>query len=329
MANATNSTNGHHVDAADKKVHDIIILGSGPAGYSAALYAARAHREPMLITGNEIGGQVALTYEVENYPGFPEGLTGPDLVERMQKHAEKFGTQIQMDYITEVDLSKPPFRLKGYSGEYYAKALIISTGATPRKLGLEQEVRLTGRGVSYCGTCDGFFFREKEVVVVGGGDSALEEADFLTKFATKVTIIHRRDSFRAGATLQSRVARNKKIGVIWNSVIEEILGDDKVTGIRLKNVETGEIWEQPTDGVYVVIGHIPNNQMYEGQLDIDNGYIVVDSQMRTSIPGVWAAGEAADSVFRQVITSAGMGAAAAIAADRWLSEHEGEEETPV
>jgi thioredoxin reductase (NADPH) len=317
-ANRKTTTNGNK-----REVHDIIIIGSGPAGLSTALYAARAHRKPLVITGNELGGQVSITNEVENYPGFPEGLTGPELVDRMQKHAERFGAQVQIDYISEVDFSRRPFRLTGYNGDYFAKAVIIASGARPRLLEISGETKLTGRGVSYCGTCDGYFFQGKEIVVVGGGDSALEEGVFLTKYATKVTIIHRRDQFRAGATLQARARKNDKIDVIWDTIVTEIIGDEAVRAVRLKNLKTGQEWERPIDGVFIFIGHIPNNDLYEGQLEFDElGYLVVDREMRSSVEGIWVAGEAADPIFRQVVTSAGTGAAAAMAADRWLSEHE-------
>ncbi|MFQ5614700.1 MAG: thioredoxin-disulfide reductase [Anaerolineae bacterium] len=328
---STNAADGNDNGSQPAEVREMIIIGSGPAGLSAALYAARAHLKPLVITGNELGGQVSVTNEVENYPGFPEGLTGPELVERMQRQAERFGAEIQLDYISNVDLSQRPFRLTGYNGDYYAKSLVIATGATARKLEVPGEVELTGRGVSYCGTCDGWFFQDKEVVVVGGGDSALEEAIFLTKFATKVTIIHRRDRFRAGATLQARARKNDKIDVIWDHVVTEVGGEGKVEYVGLKNVKTGETWQKPTEGVFIFIGHTPNSDLFDGQLDIDEaGYLNVDSRMRTDIEGIWAAGEIADSVFRQVVTSAGMGAAAAIDAERWLSEHEGEvEDEPV
>jgi thioredoxin reductase (NADPH) len=305
--------------AQEDKVYDLIIIGSGPAGFAAALYAGRAHLDTLLITGNEIGGQVATTWDVDNYPAFPDGITGPELVERMQKHAEKFGARVEMDYITTVDLSQRPFTLTGYSGQYLARALVVATGASPRKLSVPGEQELTGRGVSYCGTCDGWFFQDKEVVVVGGGDSALEEALFLTKYASKVTIIHRRDELRAGASLQKRAQENPKVHYIWDSVVEEIVGEKAVSAVKLRNVKTDEISELPIDGVFVFIGHIPNTQLFEGQLDVDDhGYLVTDKRMRTNVEGVWVGGEAGDPTFRQVITSAGMGAAAAIEAQRWL-----------
>ena len=297
----------------------MLIIGSGPAGLSAALYAARANLEPVLLTGMELGGQVSLTHIVENYPGFPEGIGGSELVELFQKQAERFGATVEFDTATEVDLSQHPFRVITYNTEYVADALIISTGATPRHLGVNSETELTGRGVSYCATCDGWFFKEKDVVVVGGGDSALEEALFLTRYVNSVTIIHRRDELRAGAILQKRAASNPKVKFIWDTNVTEILGDDAVTGVTLKNVKTGEITEQTTDGVFIFIGHLPNNDLFQDQLEMDDlGYLEVDDHMQTNIPGVYAAGEIADPVFRQVITSAGMGAAASMQAIHFI-----------
>ena len=297
----------------------MLIIGSGPAGLSAALYAARANLEPVLLTGMELGGQVSLTHIVENYPGFPEGIGGSELVELFQKQAERFGATVEFDTATEVDLSQHPFRVITYNTEYVADALIISTGATPRHLGVNSETELTGRGVSYCATCDGWFFKEKDVVVVGGGDSALEEALFLTRYVNSVTIIHRRDELRAGAILQKRAASNPKVKFIWDTNVIEILGDDAVTGVTLKNVKTGEITEQTTDGVFIFIGHLPNNDLFQDQLEMDDlGYLEVDDLMQTNIPGVYAAGEIADPVFRQVITSAGMGAAASMQAIHFI-----------
>jgi thioredoxin reductase (NADPH) len=301
------------------ETHDVIVIGSGPAGYTAALYTSRAHLDTLVIAGEAVGGQVATTWEVDNYPGFPEGLTGPELVERLQKHSERFGARLEMDQVTNVDLSQHPFRLVGYARTYFARALIVAVGASPRKLDVPGERRLTGRGVSYCGTCDGWFFQDKQVAVIGGGDSALEEALFLTRFASKVTIIHRRDQLRAGPALQSRVERNGKIGYLWNTVVEEILGEKTVQSLCLRHVNTGEITEFPVDGVFVFIGHIPNTDIFQGQLDTDElGYIKTDQHRRTSVAGVWVAGEAGDPHYRQVITSAGMGAMAAIEAQRWL-----------
>jgi thioredoxin reductase (NADPH) len=305
-----------------EKIYDVIVIGSGPAGLSAALYAGRAHLDTLVLTGSEIGGQVSLTSEVDNYPGLAEGLTGPELVQKLQAHAERFGAQVQIDTITAVDLKQRPFRLSGYNGEYRARALVLSTGASPRKLNVPGEAEFTGRGVSYCATCDGWFFRDKEVIVVGGGDSALEEALFLTRYAKKVTLVHRRDELRAGPALQKRAFANEKIGFIWNAAVKEIVGENAVKGVRLVNTQTGAEWEQAADGVFIFIGHIPNTDLFKGQLEIDeNGYLITDKRMFTGVEGVWAAGEVADSVFRQVITSAGMGAAAAIQAQRWLDEH--------
>ena len=318
------STPSSSSNSDTSQVRDLIIIGSGPAGLSAALYAARANLNPLVITGNEIGGQIGTTSEVENYPGFT-GETGPELVEVFQAQAERFGAETKFDWIQSVDLSQRPFKLTGGDGDYYARSLIIATGASFRKLQVPGESEFTGRGVSYCATCDGFFFRDKEIVMVGGGDSALEEAIFLTKFAKKVTIIHRRDELRAGFALENRARKNEKINFIWDTVVTKINGDDKVTSIELRNVKTGETWTHRTDGVFIAIGHIPNSDLFKGQLDIDDdGYLITDKYLRTQIEGVWAAGEITDSVFRQAITSAGMGAAAAIAAERWLSEQENE-----
>lgn len=320
--NKHDSHNSYHPN----EVRETIILGSGPSGLAAALYAGRANLKPLVITGNEIGGQIGLTSEVENYPGFT-GETGPDLVEVMKAQAERFGAEIKIDYITQVDLSRRPFKLTGYEGDYYAKSLIIATGASFRKLQVPGEQELTGKGVSYCATCDGFFFRDKEVVVVGGGDSAMEEAIFLTKFARKVAIIHRRDQLRAGYILESRAKKNNKIEFIWDTIVTKINGDEAVTGVELKNVKTGQTWTRQTDGVFVAIGHIPNSDLFKSQLNIDQqGYLIVDRRLRTNVEGVWAAGEVSDPIFKQAITSAGMGAAAAIEAERWLSEQEDEVE---
>lgn len=297
----------------------VLILGTGPAGLSAALYAARADLEPVVLTGMTHGGQVSLTFNVENYPGFPEGITGNDLVEAFQKQAERFGARLEYDTATQVDLSQRPFVVQAYNNTYLADSLIVATGATPRHLEIPGEKELTGRGVSYCATCDGWFFKEKEVIVVGGGDSALEEAIFLTRFARSVTVIHRRDAFRAGALLQERAKSNPKIHFILDTVLSEIQGQDAVKAVRMKNLKTGQESEMSVDGVFVFIGHTPNTQMFEGQLELEaGGYIITDRLMRTNVPGVFAAGEAADPHYRQVITSAGMGAAAAIQANHFL-----------
>jgi len=304
-------------------VENVIIIGSGPAGLTAALYTARANLEPLVFTGNEIGGQVSITNEVENYPGFPEGLTGPELVEKFQKQAERFGARVEYAEVTEVDLDVHPFRVRSYDSEHEAKAIIVATGASARKLGVPGEVDFTGRGVSYCATCDGFFFRNKDVVVVGGGDSALEEGVFLTKFASRVRIIHRRDQLRAGFALQERAKRNEKIEFVWDTIVTEIHGNGAVESVQVKNVKTGEISTLNTEGVFVYIGHYPNSQLFKGVLDMDeHGYLTTDRLTRTSLPGVFAAGEITDSVFRQVVTSAGEGCKAAIQVERYLAELE-------
>ncbi len=300
----------------------VLILGSGPAGLAAALYAGRAELNPVVLTGLEVGGQVTLTEIIENYPGFPDGVKGPELAERFKKQAERFGARLVMDVATEVDLKQRPLVVKTYSTTYLTDVLIITTGASPRKLNVPGEEEYTGRGVSYCATCDGWFFQDKDVIVVGGGDSAVEEGLFLTRYARTVTIVHRRDQLRAGPLLQRRARANPKIKYIFNTVVEEILGDgEQVTGVRLKNLKTGEVYEKPIDGVFIFVGYIPNTKLFEGQLELDErGYIKVHDWVYTSIPGVFAAGEVADPVYRQVITSAGMGAAAAIAAGHYLDE---------
>lgn len=305
----------------------VIIIGSGPAGFTAALYTARANLEPLVITGDALGGQVAITYEVENYPGFPEGISGPDLVETFRKQAERFGARIEYDYVNEVHFNfGPPFTVKTRSGkEYQAESVIVTTGASARLLEVPGESEYTGKGVSYCATCDGFFFRGKDVVVVGGGDSALEEAIFLTKFATHVRIIHRRDSLRAGQILQDRAKRNEKISFIWDTVVEEILGDasGKVTGVKVRNLKTGETGQLQTEGVFVFIGHYPNSSLFEGQLDMtEDKYLITDAHLQTNIEGVFAAGEIQDHVFKQVATSVGQGCAAAMSATRYMELRE-------
>ncbi|NOY97943.1 MAG: thioredoxin-disulfide reductase [Chloroflexi bacterium] len=301
----------------------VLVIGSGPAGFAAALYAARAELEPLVLTGMELGGQAALTNTIENYPGFPEGVGGSELGDLFQRQAERFGARVEFDTATSVDLSQRPFYVKTESGEYRAEALIIATGASPNHLDVPGESELTGKGVSYCATCDGWFFKDKKVVVVGGGDSALEEALYLTRHAATVTIVHRRDELRAGLILQRRAKENPKIDYIWDTVVTGIVGEEKVEAVRLKNVKTGEESTFETDGVFIFIGHTPNTQIFEGQLEMDDlGYLVVDSLMQTSVPGVYAAGEAADPHFRQVITSAGMGAGAAIQAGRFLEAQE-------
>ena len=297
----------------------ILVLGSGPTGFSAALYAARAELKPVVLTGMQLGGQAALTYTIENYPGFPEGVGGPQLGELFQKQAENFGSVTEFDVANEVDLSKRPFKVTTDSGEYLADTLVIGTGASPNHLEIPGEVELTGRGVSYCATCDGWFFKDKKVVVVGGGDSALEEGIFITRYASSVTIVHRRDELRAGAILQTRAMNHPKIDFIWDTIVTETVGTDKLEAVKLKNVKTGDETIMETDGLFIFIGHTPNTQMFIDKLDMnDRGYIRVNEKMETNVPGVFAAGEAADPHFRQVVTSAGMGAAAAIQATRFL-----------
>ena len=301
---------------------NVVIIGSGPAGLTAALYTARANLNPLLITGNELGGQVSITYEVENYPGFPDGATGPEIVEAMRKQAEKFGARTEINEVIEVDFKQgSPFHIKTHSEEYAAKAVIVCTGASPKRLGVPGEDKFIGRGVSFCATCDGFFFRNKDIVVVGGGDSALEEGLFLTRFANHVRVVHRRDTLRAGPTLSRRALTNDKMSFIWDTTVEEIEGNGKVEGVVMKNKKTGAVETLPTDGVFVYIGHYPNTDIFQGQLAMDDhNYLITDKSMRTSVEGVYAAGEVQDSVYRQVVTSAGQGCQAAMMAERWLAE---------
>ena len=304
-------------------MEELIIVGSGPAGFTAGIYAGRAQLSPLLITGSAPGGLMALTSEIENYPGFPQGLTGQELTQLMQQQAERFGARVQMDEVTAVDLSIHPFKVTAYGDEYVAQALIVTTGTSPSKLGVPGEAELTGRGVSYCATCDGFFFQDRKVVVVGGGDSALEEAIFLTKFATQVYVVHRRDRLRAEKIFQERAFRNEKIEFIWNTVVTDILGDGRVTGVRLKNVKTEEESVLETDGVFIYVGAIPNTGFLEGQLELDDrGYIVTDRQCHTSVPGVFAAGDVQERVLKQVSTAVGSGAMAAMEAEKFIAELE-------
>jgi thioredoxin reductase (NADPH) len=300
----------------------VLVLGSGPAGLSAALYAARAELEPIVLTGTQLGGQASTTHTIENYPGFPDGVGGAEIGELFQKQAERFGAKVEFGTATSVDLSSRPFKVVSDSGTYLAETLIVTTGATPIHLEVPGEYELTGRGVSYCATCDGWFFKEKEVIVVGGGDSALEEALFLTRYARSITIIHRRDTLRAGAILQKRAMNEPKINFIWDTVVTSVTGSDKVNGVVVKNVKTGNISELKTDGIFIFIGHKPNTELFNGQLELDElGYIKTNMKMATNIPGVFSAGEVSDPYFRQVITSAGMGAGAAIEAIRFLESH--------
>ncbi|MCA9862644.1 MAG: thioredoxin-disulfide reductase [Thermomicrobiales bacterium] len=304
------------------KKERVVIIGSGPAGLSSALYTARAQLKPVVIVGNQLGGQAAITNEIENYPGFPGGLSGPDLVDKMKEHAESFGAEFVYDLVESVDFSNgSPFRVKTMMDEYSADAVIVTIGADPRKLGVAGENEGVGKGVSYCGTCDGFFFRGREIVVVGGGDSALEEAIFLTRFASKVTVIHRRDSLRASKVLQQRAQENPKIAFIWNSVVDAVVGSDHVEGLRLRNIATGEESTLPVDGVFVAVGHKPNTDLVAGQIELDaHGYIAKQDAdtTATNIPGVFAAGDVRDRRYRQAITSAGDGCRAAMDAERWL-----------
>lgn len=307
---------------AENKVENAVIIGSGPAGLAAALYAARAELSPLVLTGTEFGGQASLTHMIENYPGYPEGVGGIEMGELFRKQAERFGARIEFETASAVDLSSRPFKIEIFGRTILAETLIITTGASPIHLGVPGEVELTGRGVSYCGTCDGWFFKDKKVVVVGGGDSAIEEGIFLTRFATSVTVVHRRDELRASAILQRRAFDNPKISFIWDSVVTEIQGEEAVRAVTLKNVKTGDVSELVIDGVFIFIGHRPNTELFKGQLAMtDAGYLVVDEKMRTNVPGVFAAGEVMDPLYRQVVTSAGMGAAAAIQATRFLEEN--------
>jgi thioredoxin reductase (NADPH) len=319
------STQGSSGVTPESEPVRVLILGSGPAGLSAALYAARADLNPIVLTGLELGGQVSLTYIVENYPGFPDGIGGMEMVDLFQKQAERFGARVEVDSAAEVDLSMRPFRVRTQNGKIYlAETLIIATGASARHLDVPGETELTGRGVSYCATCDGWFFKQKDVIVVGGGDSALEEGIFLTRYADSVTIVHRRDELRAGPILEARAKSNPKVKFQLNSVVKRISGNGSVKSVRLQDTVTGDEREQSTEGVFIFVGHTPNTQLFTGQLEMDErGYLIVDKQMRTNIPGVFAAGEVADPHFRQVITSAGMGAAAAMSAGHFLDEDVG------
>lgn len=308
----------------ETEVHDVLIVGSGPAGFTAGLYAARANLNPILFTGQDYGGQVALTFEIENYPGFPEGLGGPELVERMKVQAERFGLQVEYDFVSELEVDSHPFTVRTEMGkEYRTRSIIATTGARPRYLGVPGEKEMTGKGVSYCATCDGFFFREKDVLVVGGGDSALEEGLFLTKFATRVRVVHRREEFRASQILQNRARGHEKIDFLLNKVVTSINpdSDKSVSNVDLQDTQTGEMENLETDGVFVFIGHIPNNELYRQEFHLDDeGYLVTDKHMRTNIPGVFAAGEIQDKVFKQVATSVGQGCAAAMQAEKFLAE---------
>ncbi len=301
-------------------VEKVVIIGSGPAGYTAAIYAARDDLDPVLIRGFQTGGQLMLTSEVENYPGFPS-ILGPELMDKMYEHVKTQKCKIVDDDVIKVDLNNYPYKVYTTEKVYETKSIIIASGANAKWLGLENESRLIGKGVSGCAVCDGPFFKNKDVVVVGGGDSAMEDASYITKFAKSVKIIHRRDSFRASRTMQDRVLSNPKIKIVWDSIVEDILGDQKVSGVRIKNLKTGKSEDIPTEGVFIAIGHSPNTKLFYGQLDLDeNGYIMVHDFTKTSKPGVFAAGDVQDKVYKQAVIAAGWGSMAAIDARKFLSE---------
>jgi thioredoxin reductase (NADPH) len=311
----------------DNDVRELIIIGGGPAGYTAALYAARANLKPLVIEGFQWGGQLMITSDVENYPGYADGIMGPEMMQDFRRQAERFGTEFLTDDVTRVDFSEEPYRLWVGDDEYRAEAVIVATGATARKLGLESEEKLQGRGVTYCATCDGAFYREKEVIVVGGGDSAMEEASFLTKFASKVTVVHRRGEFRASQIMIDRARANEKIEFVMNAIVEEVLGveGNKMTGVRLRNTLTDDAWTIPADGLFVAIGHDPNTSRFVDQLEHDEaGYLVTQpGSTATNVPGVFAAGDVQDHTYRQAITAAGSGCMAALDAEKFLAAREG------
>jgi thioredoxin reductase (NADPH) len=308
-----------------EKLYDVIIVGSGPAGYTAAIYAGRANLSVLMFQGYQVGGQLMLTSEVENYPGFEDGILGPSMMEKFEAQARRFGAELVPEDVSAIDFSKRPFKLTTDSGDYYARTIIISTGASAKWLGLPSEARLQGRGVSACATCDGFFFKNKDVAVIGGGDTAMEEATFLTRYASHVTVIHRRDSLRASKIMQDRAFKNPKISFIWDTDVTEVLGDDAITGLRLRNVKTGAENELPIQGLFLAIGHKPNTDLFKGVIDMDKvGYIVPVEHTMTNIPGVFAAGDVTDHRYRQAVTAAGDGCRAAIDLERWL-ENQGED----
>jgi len=300
----------------------VVIIGSGPAGLAAALYTGRAGLKPVVLSGLELGGQISLTYDVDNYIGFPEGTSGPDLIELMTQHVNKFDANIVFDEVTEVNFrTGPPFTVKTSGNEYAAEAVVVATGASPRRLKVPGEERLIGHGISFCATCDGFFFKDKDVLVIGGGDSALEESIFLTRFAKRIRVIHRRDELRAGEQLKKAAFAHEKIEFILDSVVEEILGEEKVRGARIKNVKTGEESSLEAEGIFIFIGHYPNSKLFTDQLEMtEEGYLITDEKMMTSVQGVFAAGEIQDRLYRQIATSVGQGSGAGIMAERWLRE---------
>ncbi len=302
----------------------IVIIGSGSAGYTAAIYAARANLNPLLFGGVSMGGQLMITSDVENFPGFAEPILGPELMERMQKQCQRLGVRIIAEDVSKLDLSKRPFAVETTEGQRaLAESVILATGAKAKWLGLESEKRLMGRGVSACATCDAFFFKGKRVFVVGGGDTAVEEALFLTKFASSVTLVHRRDALRASKIMQERIRKNPKVAFLWDSVIDDIVGRETVEGVRIRNVKTGEAAEHKADGLFVAIGHTPSTALVQGQLELqENGYVKTDGRTRTSVEGVFAAGDVMDSLYRQAVTAAGSGCMAALEAERFLAEHE-------
>lgn len=307
---------------SDKKHYKVIIIGSGPAGFTAGIYAARADLQPLILEGNQPGGQLTITTDVENFPGFPEGIMGPQLMDDMRTQAVKFGSETKFESATKVDLSKRPFVIEGEGNTYTADTVIISTGASARLLGLESESRLMGKGVSACATCDGFFYKDKEILVIGGGDSALEEATFLTKFARKVIVVHRRDEFRGSKFMVEKAKKNPKVEFALNKVIDEIIGDDFVTGVRFKDTQSGEITEMKIDGIFMAIGHTPNTELFRGQIDLDeNGYIdTMPGTSKTNIEGVFACGDVQDTIYKQAVTAAGSGCMAALDAEHFLAE---------
>jgi thioredoxin reductase (NADPH) len=309
---------------SEQKVENVIIIGSGPAGLTAAIYAARANLSPLMIEGEEVGGQLMTTTDVENFPGFPKGIMGPELMDIIKEQAARFETRFIAKNVTKIDTAVRPFKVWIGKELYQAKALIISTGASAQYLGLENEKRLLGRGVSACATCDGAFFKEQNVAVIGGGDTAMEEAQFLTRFAKKVYVIHRRDTFRASKIMADRVMKNEKIEVLWNSQLHDVKGEKEVTAIDIKNVESGEVREMPMDGVFIAIGHKPNTAIFGGQLEMDsNGYLITKpDSTHTSVDGVFASGDVQDHIYRQAVTAAGTGCMAAIDCERWLENQE-------